>query len=89
MNDKKILTQVHELMRIKHYSMRTEKSYINWMKRFYYFHKQINPDEMGEYEVNEFLSNLAVNEKVSASTQNQALNSLLFLYKEVLKKGEF
>lgn len=89
MSEKKILTQVHELMRIKHYSIRTEKSYINWMKRFYYFHKQKNPEEMGENEVNEFLNNLAVKEKVSASTQNQALNSLLFLYKNVLKRENF
>ena len=89
MSEKKILTQVHELMRRKHYSIRTEKSYINWMKRFYYFHKQKSPEEMGENEVNEFLNNLAVNEKVSASTQNQALNSLLFLYKNVLKRENF
>ena len=89
MSDKKILPKVHELMRKKHYSVRTEKSYINWMKRFYYFHKQKNPDDMGENEVNEFLNHLAVEEKVSASTQNQALNSLLFLYKEILKRENF
>lgn len=89
MGDKKILLKVHELMRRKHYSMRTEKSYINWMKRFYYFHKQKDPADMGEDEVNEFLNFLAVKDKVSASTQNQALNSLIFMYKKVLKREDF
>ena len=89
MSEKKILTKVHEVMRRKHYSIRTEKSYIHWMKRFYYFSKQKNPIEMGEDEVNDFLDYLAVREKVAASTQNQALNALLFLYKEVLKREDF
>ena len=86
---KKILNIVHEVMRRKHYSVRTEKSYVHWMKRFYYFFKQKNPIEMGEDEVNEFLDYLAVKEKVAASTQNQALNASLFLYKEVLKREDF
>jgi hypothetical protein len=70
MSDKKLLIQVHELMRRKHYSMRTEKSYVHWMKRFYYFHHRKNPEELGEVEITEFLTHLAVNDKVSASTQN-------------------
>ena len=77
MSDKKILTRVHELMRRKHFSSRTEKSYVHRMKKFYYFHHQRNPEELGEAEITEFLTHLAVKEKVSASTQNQALNSLL------------
>lgn len=63
MRSKKILTEVHELIRKKHYSIRTEKSYIYWMKKFYYFHKRKNPVNMGENEVNEFLSYLAVSYK--------------------------
>ena len=83
---KKILTQVHEIMRLKHYSFRTEKSYIYWMKKFYYFHKRKDMFELNGEHIKEFLSYLAVEEKVSASTQNQALNALLFLFKEILKK---
>jgi hypothetical protein len=57
------------------------------MKRFYYFHHRRNPEELGEVEITEFLTHLAVNEKVSASTQNQDLNSLLFLYKKILNRS--
>ncbi len=83
---KKILTQVHELMRTKHYSLKTEKSYIHWMKRFYYFHNQTDIQEMNGKHIQDFLTHLAVNEKVSASTQNQALNALLFLFREILHR---
>lgn len=83
---KKILTKVHELMRLKHYSYRTEKSYIYWMKKFYYFHNKKDPKTMNGNHIEKFLTYLAVDQKVSASTQNQALNALCFLYKKVLKK---
>ncbi len=84
MSDKKLLTQVKELIRKKHYSYRTEKTYIFWMKKFYYYFKERNPAEMGVKEISQFLTYLANERKVSSSTQNQALNALIFLYKEVL-----
>ena len=68
---------------MKHYSIRTESSYCAWIKRFVHFHQNRHPLDMGEKEVEEFLSHLAVKEKVSASTQNQAMNALVFLYREV------
>ncbi len=84
MSARKILTQVKELIRKKHYSYRTEKTYILWMKQFYYYFNERNPAEMGTKEISQFLTYLANDRKVSSSTQNQALNALLFLYKDVL-----
>lgn len=81
---KKLLEQASAKLRIKHYSIRTEKSYVSWMRRYILFHDQRHPKEMGRNEVEAFLTYLAVNRKVSASTQNQAFNALLFLYREVL-----
>ena len=80
----KLLDQVSEVMRFKHYSIRTETSYRDWIKRFIFFHGKRHPREMGAFEVERFLSDLAVNRKVASSTQNQAFNALLFLYREVL-----
>jgi len=71
-------------MRFKHYSIRTEATYRDWIKRFIFFHGKRHPREMGAFEVERFLSDLAVNRKVASSTQNQAFNALLFLYREVL-----
>jgi integron integrase len=82
----KLLDQVKNLIRLKHYSIRTEETYINWIRRFIIFHGKRHPGEMGELEVTQFLTHLAVEGKVSASTQNQALSAILFLYREVLKK---
>jgi len=73
-------------MRLKHYSLKTEKSYVHWVRRFILFHKKRHPQEMGAPEVQAFLNYLAVDQHVSASTQNQALNALVFLYKHVIKK---
>jgi integron integrase len=70
----------------RHYSRRTETAYINWIRRFILFHRKRHPAEMAEQEVNQFLTHLALNEKVSASTQNQALSALLFLYRHVLDR---
>jgi integron integrase len=81
-----LLEQVRNLIRVKHYSIRTEETYINWIKRFVLFHNKRHPVEMGELEVSQFLTHLAVKGKVSASTQNQALSAILFLYRNVLKK---
>jgi integron integrase len=77
---------VRQAIRARHYSFRTEQAYVAWIKRFIFFHGVRHPAEMGEQEIRQFLSDLAVNEKVSASTQNQALNALLFLYQHVLNQ---
>ena len=82
----KLLEQVRQAIRTRHYSARTEKAYVHWIKRYIFFHNKRHPLEMGEGEVGRFLSALATELRVSASTQNQALNALLFLYKEVLHK---
>jgi integron integrase len=82
----KLLDQVREAIQRRHYSLRTEKAYVQWIKRFIIFHKKRHPVDMGEVEIGEFLSHLASEAHVSASTQNQALNALLFLYREVLEK---
>lgn len=83
-NKPRLLDQVRNAIRTKHYSIRTEESYTRWIKRFILFHNKKHPDEMGEKEINAFLTHLAVNRRVAASTQTQALSALLFLYKEVL-----
>lgn len=81
----RLLDQVREQIRLKHYSIRTERVYCEWVRRFIRFHRYRHPLEMGAAEVEAFLSDLAVGRNVSASTQNQALAALLFLYKQVLK----
>jgi integron integrase len=81
-----LFSRVRDLIRLKHYSIRTEKSYLSWIMRYILFHNKRDPKEMANPEIEAFLSHLAVDLKVSASTQNQAFNALLFLYKEVLKK---
>ena len=82
----KLLDQVRDAIRLRHYSIRTEQVYINWIKRFILFHNKRHPTEMAEAEVRKFLSYLARIGNVAASTQNQALSALLFLYKEVLRQ---
>jgi len=81
----RLLDQVRGVIRLKHYSIRTEQSYLGWIRRYILFHKKRHPREMGGEEVTQFLTDLAVHGNVTASTQNQALNAILFLYKEVLK----
>src|SRR3954468_7947929 len=80
----KLLDQVREVLRGKHYSIHTEDAYVGWIKRFIFFHGERHPREVGAPEVQAFLSDLAVRGEVAASTQNQALNALVFLYSEVL-----
>lgn len=82
----KLLDQVRQAIRTRHYSPKTEKAYVHWIRRFIFFHNKRHPVEMGEEEIGRFLSSLATEGHVSASTQNQALNALLFLYKELLNK---
>ena len=80
----KLFDQMRARLRLKHYSLRTEESYVQWAKRYILFHGKRHPAEIGKAEIEAFLSSLAVDRGVSASTQTQALSALLFLYKEVL-----
>ena len=81
----RLLDQVREVIRIKHYSIRTEQAYLQWIRRYILYHGRRHPRDMGESDVTEFLSSLAIKAKVSASTQNQAMHAILFLYRDVLK----
>ena len=81
---RKLLDQVRHVIRLKHYSPSTENSYVSWIRRYILFHKKRHPQEMGADEIEAFLTHLAVKDEVAASTQNQALHALLFLYQEVL-----
>jgi integron integrase len=83
---KKLLDQVRDVIRRKHFSIRTEQAYTDWIRRFILYHEKRHPREMAEAEVVGFLTHLARDGNVAASTQNQALSALLFLYKEVLKE---
>lgn len=80
---KKLLDQMRDVLRLKHYSIRTEEAYVDWSRRYILFHNKRRPREMGRAEVEAFLTHLAVDLKVAASTQNQAQCALEFLYREV------
>jgi integron integrase len=80
----KLLDRVRHTLRAKHYSLRTEEAYVQWIRRFIFFHDKRHPSAMGAAEISRFLTELATIRKVSASTQNQALSAILFLYGEVL-----
>jgi len=80
----KLLDRVRQTIRAKHYSRRTESAYVDWIRRYVLFHRKRHPSEMGASEIAAFLTWLATNRRVSASTQNQALSALLFLYRNVL-----
>ena len=82
----KLLDQVREVIRLKHYAYRTEQTYVNWIKRFILFHNKRHPIEMGSDEVETYISYLANERQVAASTQNQALSAIIFLYRYVLQK---
>ncbi len=81
---KKLLDIVRDKIQFKHYSIKTEHSYVGWIKRYIIFHNKRHPKEMGKVEIEQFLTWLAVEKKVSPTTQNQAFSAILFLYKEVL-----
>jgi len=81
---RRLLDQVRDAIRRRHYSPRTEETYVHWIKRFIYFHNKRHPRDMGETEATAFLNYLARDREVAASTQNQALSAILFLYKETL-----
>ena len=80
------LNTIRDAIRLRHYSIRTEKTYLDWAKRFILFHNKKHPNVMGEKEVVAFLTHLAVNRNVAPGTQNQALNALSFMYKAVLDR---
>ena len=82
----KLLDRLRTALRMKHYAYRTEKCYVYRARRFIYFHRKKHPHTMGAFEVQSFLSYFAQQERVSASTQNQALNAIVFLYKQVIRK---
>ena len=82
----KLLDQVRAKIRTLHYSYRTEQIYVRWIVAFIRFHRLRHPNSMGGPEIEEFLTHLAIKRKVSASTQNQALNAIVFLYKHIIRK---
>ena len=86
MDKPRLLDRVRQALRTRHYSPRTEDTYVGWIKRFILFHNKRHPEELGERDISAFLTHLAVEKQVSASTQNQALASILFLYKAVLEQ---
>ena len=81
---KKLLDIVRDKIRLKHYSISTERTYIHWIKHYIFFHNKKHPIEMGKIQIEEFLTYLAVEKHVAPTTQNQAFSAILFLYKEVL-----
>ncbi len=84
MSEKKLLDQLRDLIRTKHLSIRTEKTYVQWAKRFILYHNKTHPTRMGAEQINQYLTFLAVKKRVAASTQNQALNAIVFMYKHLL-----
>src|SRR5207247_9836149 len=82
----KLLDQVRTFMRARRYSLRTEEAYLDWIRRFILFHGKRHPRELGEREITEFLTDLAAHRHVAASTQNQALSALLFLYQQFFER---
>ena len=82
----RLYDRVVEVLRVRHYNRRTEEAYVHWIRRYIQFHKHRHPRQLAESEVNRFLTHLAVKEHVAASTQNQALSAILFLYEHVLEK---
>jgi len=86
MTEPKLLDKVHLELRSKHYSRKTEDAYTNWIKRFILFHNKRHPKHMGADEIKAFINNLATNHHVSSATQNQALQGILYLYKNILNK---
>ncbi len=84
MQKSRLIDQLRSALRVRHYSIRTEQVYVQWVKRYILFHHKQHPKDMGEKEITAFLSHLALDRRVAASTQSQALSAILFLYKHVL-----
>ena len=87
MSSPRLLDQVRAVVRAKHFSLSTERAYVGWIRRFILFHNKRHPSELAEEEIRQFISHLAVEQRISASTQTVALSSVLFLYRDVLKQG--
>ncbi len=85
MHKRKLLDQVRDKIRFEHYSIKTEQSYIGWIKRYIIFHNKRHPQKMGKDEIEQFLTWLAIKQKVSPTTQKQAFSAFLFLYREIFK----
>jgi integron integrase len=85
MKSPKLLDQIRNAARLRHFSIRTEEAYLNWIKRFIIFHNKRHPRDMSAADIEHFLSHLATERNVASSTQNQALSAIIFLYREVLK----
>ena len=83
--DQKLFAVIVNVLRRKHYSLKTERSYLSWIKRFIGYHHMRHPRDMSKHEIESFLTHLAVDRKVASSTQNQAFNAILFLYRDVLE----
>jgi site-specific recombinase XerD len=81
---KKLLDQYSEFLRNRHYSHRTEQTYVSWVRQFILYHKKRHPREMGAAEINDFITYLVNHKRIAASTQNQAISAILFLYRNVL-----
>jgi len=81
----KLLDQVRDVIRKRHYSIRTEQAYVDWIRRFILFHGKRHPKDMGEAEISQYISHLATAQQAASSTQNQALNAIVFLYRQVLQ----
>ena len=86
MNKPRLFDEVRTVARLRHLSIRTEQAYVNWIRRFILFHHKRHPREMSEPDIRDFISHLAVEGGISASTQTVALSALLFLYRDVLKQ---
>ena len=84
----RLLDKVRQRIRLKGYSIRTEKSYVSWIKRFVLFHDKRHSQDMGKHEIEAFLSHLVMKRNVASFTQNQAFNAILFVYAHVLNRGE-
>ena len=84
MDKPRLMVRVREAIRVRHYSLRTEEAYLQWVRRFILFHGKRHPENRGEPEVAAFLTHLAVERNVAAATQNQALSAIVFLYSHVL-----
>ena len=82
----KLLDQIRNLIRLRHYSYRTEQAYVHWIRQYIFFHNKTHPAELGAPQVEAFPTHLAVERHVAASTQNQALAAILFLYRNVLQQ---
>ena len=83
----KLVEQLREAIRVRHYSLRTEQAYVDWLVRYCRFHHMKHPQDMGDAEVSAFLTALAADQDVAASTHNQALNALVFLYKHAVRRA--